>query len=852
MNLARIRRLLAAPTFEDEEENRVAGLANVMCLVLLVAAAGGMVAAAADFYVESAQMLAVGAAGALLALWLLRRRYLASASLLVLLLFLGVLVGLLIVGSGIHDVAMMAFPGVIVVAALLLDRRWYLAYALLTIVCLQGVALGEMTGLITNDFSELTTWADLVYVSLITVVTAVAAYLLAENITRSMTRVRASRRELLESNLELQLEIAERARAQEAYRTLVDHSLQGLIIVQDGRIVFANQAFSAISGYAEEELLALSAEAVTALVHPDDQARVDALYNARQDELSVVDRLQFRGHRKDGSVGWLEAHASLVEYQSRPAIQMALIDITAGKQAEEDRAHLLARIQAQASQLQQVVATVPDGVILLDVGRAASGQILLANPPAIEHLTVLAESDEGDLLTRLGDRTLPQLLTAPSVGWWHEVAADEPSKRRFQVIARPLKDAPDAAGWVLVVRDVTQEREIQERVQEQERLAAVGQLAAGIAHDFNNILATIVLYAQMSARSPELPLLVRERMNTISEQAKRATELIQQILDFSRRARLERRPMDLLGFLQEQIKLLERTLPATIKINLVSEGDQYFVDADPTRIQQVITNLALNARDAMPNGGALGFELRGAQIGPDEQAALPGMEIGEAVVLKAWDTGEGIPRDVLPHIFEPFFTTKPAGQGAGLGLSQVWGIVKQHEGYIRVDTQAGQGTTFVIYLPALQTPQQGPLVGEGIAPAQGRGETILVVEDNPQVQRTLVEALELLNYRPITAANGQEAIAIFEGHGAGLAAGRQPEIALVLTDMVMPEMGGATLLQLLRGQGWTGPAIMLSGHPLSDRTEDLRSVGVVDCLQKPVGLHQLAEALTRALGGTAA
>jgi two-component system cell cycle sensor histidine kinase/response regulator CckA len=852
MDLARIRRLLAAPTFEDEEQSRVAGLAHVMCLVLLVAAAAGTVAAGADGSVDSARMLAVGVAGALGALWLLRRGQLASASMLVLLLFLAVLVGLLYVGNGIHDIAVMAFPGVIVVAALLLDRRWYLVYAALTILSLLAVAMGEVSGFIENQFSQLTVRTDLLYLSLIMVVTAAAAHLLAENIAKGMARVRASRADLLESNRELQREIAERARAQEAYRALVDHSLQGLIIIQDGRIAFANPAFGTISGYAEEELLALSAQEVTALVHPDDRARVDALYNARQDELSVADRLQFRGHRRDGSVGWVEVHASLVEYQNQPAIQMALVDITANRQAEEDRVRLLTRIQAQANQLQQVVATVPDGVILVDVDQAATGRILLANPPAIEHLTVLAGSEEGDRLTYLGDHTLSQLLTAPPVGWWHEVKAGEPSGRRFQVIARPLKDAPDAAGWVVVLRDVTREREIQARVQEQERLAAVGQLAAGIAHDFNNILATIVLYAQMSARSPELPARARERMNTISQQAKRATELIQQILDFSRRARLERRPMDLLAFLEEHIGLLERTLPESIKIELVHDGSQHFVSADPTRIQQVITNLALNARDAMPDGGTLYFELSRARIGAGEQAALPGMEAGDAALLKVSDTGEGIPRDVLPHIFEPFFTTKPAGQGAGLGLSQVWGIVKQHEGYISVETEAGQGTTFVIYLPALQTRQQEPPAGEGTAPTQGRGETILVVEDNPHVQRTLVEALELLNYRPVTAANGQEAIATFEQHGRGLAAHPREGIALVLTDMVMPEMGGAALLQMLRSKGWTGPAIMLSGHPLGDRTEDLRSYGVVACLQKPVGLHQLAEALTRALGGTGA
>jgi signal transduction histidine kinase len=187
--------------------------------------------------------------------------------------------------------------------------------------------------------------------------------------------------------------------------------------------------------------------------------------------------------------------------------------------------------------------------------------------------------------------------------------------RSFEVIAKPIETAPKTSGWVLVVREVTQEREIQQRAQQQERLAAVGQLAAGIAHDFNNIMAVIVLYAKMSLRMQDLPPKVRERLETISRQARRATDLIQQILDFSRRAVLERRPMDLLPFLKEQVSLLERTLPESIKVELTYGSDEYTVEADPTRMQQMVMDLAVNARDAMPAGGKLHIDLRQADTG---------------------------------------------------------------------------------------------------------------------------------------------------------------------------------------------------------------------------------------------
>jgi len=516
------------------------------------------------------------------------------------------------------------------------------------------------------------------------------------------------------------------------------------------------------------------------------------------------------------------------------------------KQAEEERERLLVQIQEQARQMQQIVDTVPEGVLLLD----ADGRVMLANPVAEKDLAVLAGAKVGDTLTHLGDRSLAELLTSPPTkGLWHETKV---GTRTFEVIARPMENGPEPEDWVLVINDVTQERETQRRIQQQERLAAVGQLAAGIAHDFNNIMATIVLYAQMMARDEELSTRVRERMETINQQTKYATLLIQQILDFSRRAMLERRPLDLGLLLKEQVKLLERTLPESIEIKLAYGPDEYTVNADPTRMQQAITNLAVNARDAMPEGGELRFGLERIRIEERKAAPLPEMRAGEWVQMTVSDTGTGIPPDALPHIFEPFFTTR-APLGSGLGLAQVHGSVAQHEGYIDVETQLGQGTTFTIYLPALPAHQPEPPTRRAMRLIQGEGQTILVVEDNAATRGALAESLKLLNYRVLEAANGQEALTIFERHTwqvsedfPSLEEG-EGRIALVLSDLVMPKMGGQALFQALRQQYPTVKVVLLTGHPLEKELENLQAQGLSGWLLKPPSLERLAEVVARAL-----
>jgi PAS domain S-box-containing protein len=500
-----------------------------------------------------------------------------------------------------------------------------------------------------------------------------------------------------------------------------------------------------------------------------------------------------------------------------------------------ERLRLLKQVQEQAQQMQQIVGTVSAGMLLLD----SDMRVLLANPAAREHIAALCGAEEIVTLTHLGKHRIEELLISPTERPWHEIEIKEPVYRIFTVSAHAIGPEPETEGWVLVLRDVTQEREIEERVQRQERLAVVGQLAAGIAHDFNNIMSVIILYTRMLSQNRGLSPHDRKRFTSILEQADQATNLIEQILDFSRTSAIEPNLLDLNPFLRELIKLLERTLPENITLEPVFGPDEYTVNADPTRIQQAVMNLVVNARDAMPEGGELRIGLDQIWVGFGELPPVPEMKSGEWVQVTVSDTGTGIPPDVLPHIFDPFFTTKAPEQGTGLGLAQVHGIVEQHGGHIHVKSQMGHGTTFALYLPALQTPAVEPLKLETEPLERGHGETILVVEDKQATREAVASTLQSLGYRVLVAADGQKALPIFEQHGH--------EITLVLSDLVMPGISGTELFRALKQQDQDVKIVAMTGYPLQEENQDLSRENVVGWLRKPLSVEQLARAIKRAL-----
>ncbi|MEJ2749062.1 MAG: ATP-binding protein, partial [Anaerolineae bacterium] len=384
-------------------------------------------------------------------------------------------------------------------------------------------------------------------------------------------------------------------------------------------------------------------------------------------------------------------------------------------------------------------------------------------------------------------------------------------------------------------------KDVQKQVVRQERLAAIGQLATGMAHDFNNMLSVISLYAEIMLHRNQLSEPDVAGAQVIIHQVQQANQLIQQILDFARRTNLERRATDLVETLQEMVSLLKRTLPENVQISLDFAPDEYVVHVDQTRIEQVVMNLALNARDAMPNGGNLNIKLERSHLLPcNGLLATSEIKEGEWIVITVTDDGMGVADDVYPHLFEPFFTTKPPGKGTGLGLAQVYGIVKQHEGHIDVHSKVGDGTTFTIYLPATSS---APVKETRIAPEAlplGQGEVILVVEDDQETRKAVLTSLEVLHYRPVTAVNGKSALTYLEQH---------PKVVLVLSDVYMPEMGGIDLAEALRD--FPVPVILMTGHGVED-LQQLKAEGkIVDWLVKPLNLNLLAEAIAAGLATNA-
>ncbi|MFW5940572.1 MAG: ATP-binding protein [Chloroflexota bacterium] len=497
---------------------------------------------------------------------------------------------------------------------------------------------------------------------------------------------------------------------------------------------------------------------------------------------------------------------------------------------------LLQRTRQQWQQMQRIIDTVPEGVILLN----AQDRILLMNPAGREYLSLMSPVEVGDALTGLDGRPLEQVLTARGEAMpWHELQLED-SERTFMLTERPIDGKSSHAGRVLVIRDVTEERRRQRYLQSQERLATVGQLAAGIAHDFNNIMAIITLYSQALERDPNFPKR-REYLATISKQAKHAANLIAQILDFSRRAVMERGDLDLKPFVKEVVKLLQRTLPESIEIELDIKPGDYVVHADPTRLQQALMNLALNARDAMPEGGELRIGLTPMRLAPGQRPPLPDMTPGEWKCLAVSDTGHGIAPDDLPHLFEPFFTTKERDQGTGLGLAQVYGIVKQHGGLIQVESQPGQGTRFTIYLPALEeeslhAPETIDGGDESFGSEQG---TILLVEDHEPTRVAIHDTLEMMGYDVLVANTGREALALY---------GEHPDaVDLVLSDMVMPEMGGMDLYRHLMDRQARVKMMVMTGYPLQDEGRSLLEHGIIDWIRKPFSPDELSAKLKQVM-----
>jgi two-component system, cell cycle sensor histidine kinase and response regulator CckA len=498
-------------------------------------------------------------------------------------------------------------------------------------------------------------------------------------------------------------------------------------------------------------------------------------------------------------------------------------------------ARLHQSLRHSEEQLRLLVDSLPEGVVLLD----ANDAILLANTAGAGFLPLLGAAGEvGVKVQQMGGRPLSEIVAATRAGGWLEVAWHGEQGPLFQVAARLLAGANESR-CLLVLHDVTHQAQLERQLRQQERLAAVGQLAAGIAHDFNNIVASIILYTELMLREKQPGANTGERLRTIHRQAERAAHLVRQILDFSRQSIIEHKPIDLTHLVQEVVMLLKRTLPANIRLEFVHGDDRYLVKGDAGRLEQALLNLAVNAQEAMPEGGAIRLGLSFYRVEDADTAPLAEMEPGDWIRLEFSDTGAGIAPEALPHIFEPFFTTKSPAESTGLGLSQVYGIVRQHGGHITAANLARGGALFTLYLPPLA--EAGGTVETHEHPVELRVEapsspaTILLVEDDPVLRQVLVEMLAEATFRVLAAGDGREALQLFAKH--------RHEIDVVLADLVMPDMNGLHLWHMLQEQAPDLKMVVMSGYPADGETFAQIEQEQLQWLQKPFTAEQLAEAI---------
>jgi PAS domain S-box-containing protein len=409
--------------------------------------------------------------------------------------------------------------------------------------------------------------------------------------------------------------------------------------------------------------------------------------------------------------------------------------------------------------------------------------------------------------------------------------------------ARPVRPHRLSRGVRVygAAQDITERKRAEEALRQAQKMEAVGQLTSGMAHDFNNVLTVIQANVDLVASNlPQGMEPVSTEIRETQDAARRGAALIRRLLAFTRQESLTLRLVDLAQVLDELSTALRRLLPETIEIQVAADRSLPWVYADSGAVEQIVMNLATNSRDAMPNGGVLRIGTRHESL-DDRHRALHGWGLpGEYVVLSVRDTGSGVDEATRQRIFEPFFTTKPPGQGTGLGMPMVYGLTKQHRGFVDVESQVGQGTTVDVYFPiSAGAPDTSQDPAQQAEEPRGGTETILLVEDEPAIRRAAKRTLEQYGYSVLLAPDGEEGLKVFRE--------RQEEIRLVVSDVVMPRKGGAELHEEVRRIVPTAKFIFVSGYTPRNRQGSALLDPAVPRIAKPWTIRELLGVVRRTL-----
>ncbi|MEX2470851.1 MAG: PAS domain S-box protein [Gemmatimonadota bacterium] len=573
-----------------------------------------------------------------------------------------------------------------------------------------------------------------------------------------------------------------------------------------------------------------------ARIHPDDHERVVTGLRAVIDGggESWEDRYRFLRGDGGGYARVLDRGYVVRDDDGEP------LRMVGGMSDETDRVEAERRVREQA----ELLAKAQDAIIVRELDHT----ITFWNPSAERLYGWSAEEAVGRRIEDLLYEALEAFRTATSTvlnegEWAGELEQVRKDGTTITVEGRwtLVRDDDGEPDRILAINtDVTERKKLLAQFLRAQRMESIGTLAGGIAHDLNNVLAPILLSIELLRLDEEDPE-TRETLETIEDSARRGAEMVRQVLSFARGVESARVALDVKRVVNDVERVVRDTFPKNITFRNEMPDDLWPLLGDPTQIHQVLLNLFVNARDAMPDGGTLRLEAANVSI-DDHYAELSGQaEAGPYVRLSVIDTGEGMPPGVVQQVFDPFFTTKDVGKGTGLGLSTVAAIVRSHEGFVNVYSEPGRGTTFRVYLPA------GGADGESLTPRpveaelpRGNGELILVVDDEASVRDITRQTLEAFGYRVLTATDGADAVARYGRQG--------DDIDLVLTDLMMPIMDGATLIRALRRMDPDVRIVAASGIGTNGALVRAADSGVSDFLPKPYTADTLLQVLARALG----